>query len=370
MLPVVERTHFLRQPRHEWPDQPQNRAPEAAAAEVRKIEDITKDIIMVTQNPAGGDKGRMAFVGRMRDWGFPIRKALWLVEVLGMAIEKKFQHPAFRLTFRDLETKWIVQEQRRVFDGLYCELEKSQGVTQLLELDPGLDANGVILVAAGISKSVHHDWETNFPALLHAKMEFSQDLLRHRYEKALAHMGGVNTLLNQIRKRFHLIGGPRAAQKVIQDCFPCAKKSWRPLERKMPEFHSSRLGNKALRAFNEISIDHAGPFHLRQGRTSVEGYVLIIACCATRVVNLEMSLSTGAEHVLAGLQQHIGVFGPPEYINSDRGTGLVKAKRLVEGKADFYTTEGWDCVGKPKWRLNVPYSPTWSYHVHGKNSPW
>ena len=69
----------------------------------------------------------------------------------------------------------------------------------------------------------------------------------------------------------------------------------------MPEFHESRMGNHSLMAFNEIGIDHAGPFQLRQGRSTVEGYVLVIACCATRAVNLEMSLSTGADHVLAAL---------------------------------------------------------------------
>ena len=194
-------------------------------------------------------------------------------------------------------------------------------------------------------------------------MSYSAQLLRYTHEKALGHTGSISTLLNQVQKRFHLIGGKQAAQNTIHNCFPCAKKSWQPLERRLPEFHASRLGNKAMRAFKEIGVDHAGPFPLRQGRSTVEGYVLIIACCATRAVNIEMSLSTGADHVLAALQRHIGVFGPPNYINSDSGTGFVKAKCLIAQKADEYTTEGWDYVGKPKWVLNVPYSPTWSSHV-------
>ena len=150
------------------------------------------------------------------------------------------------------------------------------------------------------------------------------------HEKALGHTGGISTLLNQIRKRFHLTGGQKGAKKVLQTCFCCAKQSWKPSQRKLPGFHTSRLGNKAMRAFNELGIDHAGPFQLWQGHGTVEGYVLIIACCATRAVNLEMSLSTGAEHVLAGLQRHIGVFGPPEYINSDKGLGLVKVQRIQQ----------------------------------------
>ena len=64
-----------------------------------------------------------------------------------------------------------------------------------------------------------------------------------------------------------------------------------------------------------------------------------------------------------GLQRHIGVFGPPEWLNSDMGSGFVKARRVIMEHADRFTTEGWDYVGKPKWEINVPYSPTWSSHV-------
>ena len=153
------------------------------------------------------------------------------------------------------------------------------------------------------------------------------------------------------------------ATSVVRECLPCAKKQWVPMTQAWPDFHESRLGNRRLVAFNEIGIDHAGPYRLRQGRATVEGHILIIACCATRAVNLEMSLSTGAEHVLAALQRHIGVFGCPEYINSDMAPGYVKAKRVMEQHAEAFTTEGWDHVGRPKWKINVPYSPTWSSHV-------
>ena len=93
------------------------------------------------------------------------------------------------------------------------------------------------------------------------------------------------------------------------------------------------------------------------------GYILVIACCATRAINLEMSLSTGADHVLAALQRHIGVFGPPTYINSDQAAGYVKARRVMQEHSDKFTTEGWDEDHKIKWVINVPYSPTWSAHV-------
>ena len=59
----------------------------------------------------------------------------------------------------------------------------------------------------------------------------------------------------------------------------------------------------------------------------------------------------------------MGVFGSPAYINSDMAPGYVKAKRLLLANVEKFTTEGWDNVHRPKWQINVPYSPTWSSHV-------
>ena len=120
----------------------------------------------------------------------------------------------------------------------------------------------------------------------------------------------------------------------------CARKKWTELQVELPPLHPSR--SVILRAFTEVGIDHAGPFRLRQGRSTVEAHMLVIACCTTRAVSLEMSMSTGAGHVLAALQRHIGVFGSPQRINSDQGSGFVKARRLIAESHDTWRKEGWD----------------------------
>ena len=217
---------------------------------------------------------------------------------------------------------------------------------------------------SGIRRSIHHHWETVCPILLKSNMLYCREYLTYAHSSELAHLGGINTLANKVRARFHVLGGRKAATETIQKCFRCAKKGWRPLLLPLPEFHASRLGNPtSLRAFSEIGIDHMGPFQLKQGRGTVEGYVLVIACCATRAINLEMSLSTGSEHVLAALQRHVGVYGPAVYINSDGATGFVKARRMIQENAELLAREGWTNLDAPTWNVNVPYSPTWSSHV-------
>ena len=76
-----------------------------------------------------------------------------------------------------------------------------------------------------------------------------------------------------------------------------------------------------------------------------------------------MSMSTGAAYVLSALQRHIGVFGSPRYINSDQGTGFVRARRLIAESQEAWRREGWNMCESLEWRLNPPYSPTWTGHV-------
>ena len=353
---------FLRKPRWEWPEQPQIRSTESAAAEIRAPEDIARSIVML-QVGTNSETGPVTLIKKLLEKGTSVREAMNSLTIMAGLFRAKFRNPKFNLTHLKVENDWIRYEQKEKFDKLYGELKSLKRVSSLLELDPRLDQQEVIRVSRGLKHSLHHNWEAIFPILLHGDMRYAQELIKYTHEKALKHMGGVNTVMELLRNRFHVVGGKRSVKDMIHRCFPCAKKSWRPLERKLPEFHQSRLSNKDLVAFNEIGIDHAGPFQLRQGRGSVQGYILVIACCATRAVNLEMSLSTGADHVLAALQRHIGVFGPPAYINSDQGAGFIKARRLIEEHAHQFTTEGWDHVGKPQWEINIPYSPTWSSHV-------
>ena len=192
---------------------------------------------------------------------------------------------------------------------------------------PFLDEMGLMRVGSGLHTKAAFNWDTKRPILMHANMPITQAIMKDAHHKVLGHQNGIEGLLAEVRKRFWVIGARKAAKKIIKECMRCAKKKWTELQVELPPFHPSR--SVTLRAFMEVGVDHAGPFRLRQGRSTVEAHVLVIACCTTRNVSLEMSMSTGAGHVLAALQRHIGVFGNPRYINSDQGSGFVNAKRLI-----------------------------------------
>ena len=353
---------FLREPEQNWPEQPFIRADEQAVAETRTVEEISQQIVLPLTGSSQGS--RLSLILKLKSLLGNVRKAIKALYMLSSLFYQKYKNENFRLSLLDWEVVWIRYEQKEKFAKLYQELENMKRPSELLELDPRLDSRGVIRVNSGISRSTFHNWETAFPILLKGDMEYCKEYLLYAHQTELAHLGGVSTLANKVRKRFHVIGGRRLASEVVQNCFRCAKKSWKPIQMPSPDFHSNRFGDEFTpRAFMEIGIDHMGPFQLRQGRSTVEGYVLVIACCATRAINLEMSLSTGSEHVIAALQRHVGVYGPPSHINSDGGTGFVKARRVIQENASLLSRDGWDNLDAPRWGVNVPYSPTWSSHV-------
>ena len=353
---------FLRLPESEWPIQPIVRATESAAAETRTVEEIAQLIVMTGKKQT--HTGRLQLAKKLYEKIGNVRRTLVLLQRLSDLFHKKFKHVGFRTTIRDWEAEWVHYEQSAAFPKLHRELSEQKRPSELLDLDPRMDQEGIIRVNTGLEKSVYHDWEMTFPILMKKDMLIAQDYVRYAHRTELAHLGGINTLMSKIKRRFHVIGLRELATATIHDCFRCAKKSWRPLKIPPPAFHETRMHNvQPSRAFTEIGIDHMGPFQLKQGRSVVEGYVLVIACCATRAVNLEMSMSTGADHVVAALQRHTGVYGPANYINSDQAPGFVKARRIIQDKVSLLSSEGWVNLEGPKWQINVPYSPTWSSHV-------
>ena len=168
---------FLRLPRHEWPEQPQIRSTEAAAAETRTVEEIAKNIILQGQgNPEeerpDSEVSRVRLIQRLIEQGHGVRKAMRLLERLAEIFCERFRNPRFNMIASKWERCWVKHEQKLAFPRLYNELSKHQRPSELIELRPCLDTRGILRVGMGLSQSLHHDWEISYPMLLHHKMKF------------------------------------------------------------------------------------------------------------------------------------------------------------------------------------------------------
>ena len=174
------------------------------------------------------------------------------------------------MIFGKWEMLWVWHEQQTMFKKLYKELENHQWPMTLMELKTFLDSKNVIRVAAGLEHSLHHEWETTYPIYYTTKW----DSLRNLWNRVTAR--GLPTkevwaLCWTLPEKGSMSWGKRFAAHVVQQCFPCGKKPWVPIEQSLPEFHESRLGNRSMMAFNEIGMDHAGPFNLNKAGALLKG---------------------------------------------------------------------------------------------------
>ena len=351
-----EGPEFLRYPPERWPEQPHVRRTEEAAAEERTVQDICGGIILKAHMHY--DSEVVEIIRKKRS---ELKMQIRILKRVFEFLERLLKRDKFQKSMVEVESVFIKHDQRKAFMKLLTELEKLEPTTVYPNLKPFLDGLGMIRIDSGLQTGAAFGWEVQRPILLQSNMPSTHSVLNHTHWTLLDHQNGVEGLLAEARKRFWIIGGRKEAKRIIKECIRCSKKRWNSWTRDLPPLHHTHTNT--LRAFSEVGIDHAGPFKLRQGRSTIDAHVLVIACCTTRAVSLKMSTSTGAAHVLAVLQRHIRVFGSPQYINSDQGSGFVRARKLIKQSHDNWRKEGWEAYEALQWVVNPPYSPTWTGHV-------
>ena len=181
---------FLRTPPHEWPEQPRIRAPEAAAAEVRTLEEISKNIVMKAEEAPAKVDEQLKLVKIIMDTGHSVWRAIKMLAALSEGFHQQFNNAKFEMIFSKWEMLWIQHEQREFFKKLYGELLAQSRPSELVEMRPWLDSQGVIRVGTGLSHSLHHDWELVSPILLHQKMKYAVEYYSRGHRVGLAHQGG------------------------------------------------------------------------------------------------------------------------------------------------------------------------------------
>ena len=238
------------------------------------------------------------------------------------------------------------------------------------ELQPFLDPEGVIRINSRLTPHLEVTPEAAQPMLLHRSMEMAQLLAWEIHSVKLRHCGGSRTLLDQLRREHWVIGGAFLAKETSSNCHFCARLKAQPYRLPLPPLHPSRTGlftKGRLQAFSEIGIDFCGPYFATVGRSQVKRHVLVIACCITRAVNIEVCHSLDGKSCLAALEHHMARYGRPSYVNSDNGSNFLALARHLEERLRILRQGGVpesarrDC--NIEWYFNPPASPTWSGHV-------
>ena len=201
-------------------------------------------------------------------------------------------------------------------------------------------------------------------------MAAAQMLVWEIHAVQLRHCRGYGTLITATNRRYWIIGGTALAKRTVKECPFCCRMNARPQVLPLPPLHASRSGifhQAPLQAFSQVGMDFCGPFFATRGRSQVKLHALVIACCVTRAINVEVCQSMSGKSCMAALERHAARYGWPQYINSDNGSNFLASFRHLEDRVRVHRNRhqgsrfAW--VHSPEWYFNPPASPTWTGHV-------
>lgn len=153
-------------------------------------------------------------------------------------------------------------------------------------------------------------------ALAETKVPSAQYKIIGKVHNSTSGHHGVERTYNKLQAQGHTWPYMRAhVQRFIKMCPLCQKMS-----QIKPVIHTHPFTTASYDPMEVLNIDTIGPMTEDNDGNK---FIIVIICCFTRFVELYPAKDTSAEHAAAALLKHIGRYGAPTHIRSDRGSQYV-----------------------------------------------
>ncbi|XP_062704082.1 uncharacterized protein LOC134286483 [Aedes albopictus] len=247
----------------------------------------------------------------------------------------------------------IFSKNNKSSDKRQLKLERT---SQLWNLSPIMDDKGVLRVDGRIAAAKVLSVDVKFPVILPRKHRVSY-LLLDDYHRRLLH-GNFETVVNEVRQRFHVSRLRTTARSVINRCQWCRVYKARPIVPMMGPLPAARL-SAGIRPFSYVGIDYFGPILVKVGRATSKRWICLITCLTIRAVHVEIAYDLSTKSCIACIRRFVCRRGAPVEIHSDNGRNFIGADRVlrsqikdIEQKAatTFTNTE-------TKWLFIPPSAP-------------
>ncbi|XP_065075164.1 uncharacterized protein LOC135698945 [Ochlerotatus camptorhynchus] len=236
--------------------------------------------------------------------------------------------------------------------------------SQIRKLSPYLDEVGLIRSDSRIAATTFASFDTKFPVILPKEHRVTR-LLVEWYHQRYLHSNG-ETVVNEIRQRFHVPQLRTVVRQVAKECTLCKVKKPIPAIPRMAPLPKARL-QAYVRPFSYVGIDYFGPIGVRVNRSTAKRWVALFTCLTTRAVHLEVIHTLSTESCNMAIRCFIGRRGAPVEIRSDRGTNFVGSSNELKKEMDSI-----DCQlartftnANTKWVFNPPGVP----HMYTTRTP-
>ncbi|XP_062540958.1 uncharacterized protein LOC134208999 [Armigeres subalbatus] len=228
--------------------------------------------------------------------------------------------------------------------------------SRIYKLDPFIGADGLIRKDGRIGAAPAVADDAKFPVKV-PKDHYVTMLIIDGYHRKFAHANN-ETIVNELRQRFHVSEIRVAVGKVAKSCTLCKVRKAVPRPPRMSPLPEARL-TPYIRAFTFTGLDYFGPVTVRVGRTNVKRWAALFTCLTTRAVHLEVAFTLSTESCKLAIRRFIARRGAPLEIYSDQGLNFQGARKelreeirkLNQELASTFTNAA------TQWKMNPPYAP-------------
>ncbi|XP_055590345.1 uncharacterized protein LOC129742470 [Uranotaenia lowii] len=267
----------------------------------------------------------------------------------------KAETTIFRCVQLDVyQREWaILQDMKKVKPATRGRSEISKD-SKLFKLSPFLDEHGVIRLESRIVAASYAAFDTRYPIILpkdHPVTLLLVEAMHKRYLHA-----NRETVVNEIRQRFHIPNLRSVVRKVTKSCRVCQIRNAKPVVPRMAPLPAARL-QAFVKPFTFIGLDYFGPINVRIGRSLVKRWVALFTCLTIRAIHLEVVHSLTTESCKMAIRRFIVCHGSPLEIYSDNGTNFVGASNDLRSKIDSEQLAESFTNASTKWIFNPPSAP-------------
>jgi len=205
--------------------------------------------------------------------------------------------------------------------------------------------------------------EQKHPAFLPKQHKITKLIVLDCHEK-LAHRAAEAvhaSLCNDLGLK--LIGGAATARSLLTDCFTCKVLHKARATQLMSPLPNYRVTSRKP-VFSSVSLDYAGPYEVKRGRSAEKRWMCLFVCNATTAVRIEIVESLETTAFLNALRRFLCLTGDKtRHIRSDCATTFVGARNFMDKElqrishlAASTVVQDWVKSRQIDWEFSTPAS--------------
>ena len=240
--------------------------------------------------------------------------------------------------------------------GLLKKRKEINKDSKILSLQPFIDSDGIMRANGRVRSTLDGEFNRH-PIILDGK-HFAVVALIRSYHTRFFH-GSNDTVLNEIRQDFQILGLRGVLRSVASRCIVCRIQRAKPFSPKMGNLPLGRMAYR-LRPFSHCGLDYFGPLLVKIGRRREKRWGALFTCLTTRAIHVELAHTLNADSAIMCIQRLGARRGSPICLYSDNGSNFRRAEKELKeavGKIDdnkigaFAQKKGID------WYFNAPEAP-------------